>query len=345
MYKQNRHFYFFQTNQMSEQPWIEKYRPKELKEVSSQEATTKILEKSLKSANLPHMLFYGPPGTGKTSTILALANELFGPRLMRSRVLELNASDERGITIVRDKIKSFAKMSVSNATEEDLKNYPCPPFKLVVLDEADSMTSDAQSALRRIMETYSSITRFCLICNYVTRIIDPLTSRCSKFRFRSLNVDVGLDRLSYIAQCEGVTVDEDVLVKILRVSGGDLRKSVNLLQSVSTIDSSVDAEAVDELFGYPPKRVVDQLLALLRKGNVDEVVTFVESELLRKGYSASGILLVLNEALLNGTELTCAEKNRAAMVLYEADVKVAEGCNENVQLLACLLNLASPSTA
>ncbi|TID28546.1 hypothetical protein CANINC_002419 [Pichia inconspicua] len=324
---------------MSEQPWIEKYRPKELKEVSSQDATTRILEKSLQSANLPHMLFYGPPGTGKTSTILALANELFGPRLMKSRVLELNASDERGISIVRDKIKKFAKMSVSNANEEDLANYPCPSFKLIILDEADSMTSDAQSALRRIMETYSKITRFCLICNYVTKIIDPLTSRCSKFRFRSLNVEIGLNRLKFIAENENVKINDEVLIKILKISNGDLRKSVNLLQSVSSLGDEVDNKSIDELFGYPSDEIIKSLLKLLQDGEIDEIVSFTENELLRKGYSTSNILQLLNDVLLSSTELNCDKKNKVALILYESDVKVAEGCNENIQLLSCLLKL------
>ncbi|KAI5285715.1 Subunit of heteropentameric Replication factor C (RF-C), partial [Ascosphaera atra] len=126
------------------------------------------------------MLFYGPPGTGKTSTILALAKSLFGPSLYRSRILELNASDERGIGIVREKVKDFARTQLShppNSAEYKAK-YPCPPFKIIILDEADSMTQDAQSALRRTMERYSRLTRFCLVCNYVTRIIDPVASRC-----------------------------------------------------------------------------------------------------------------------------------------------------------------------
>lgn len=124
---------------------------------------------------LPHMLFYGPPGTGKTSTILALARQLYGPELMKSRVLELNASDERGIAVVREKIKSFAKMAVSAPNPcvalFSLRNYPSPPYKIIILDEADSMTQDAQGALRRIMEQYSRTTRFCLVCNYVTRYV------------------------------------------------------------------------------------------------------------------------------------------------------------------------------
>lgn len=153
------------------------------------------------------MLFYGPPGTGKTSAALALAKDLFGPDLYRQRILELNASDERGIQVVREKVKTFAKL-VAN---EQAVGYPCPPYKLIILDEADSMTSDAQSALRRVMETYSHVTRFIIICNYVTKIIDPLTSRCAKFRFKPLPHDSIVAKLNNICAAEQISFNEAVL--------------------------------------------------------------------------------------------------------------------------------------
>ena len=191
------------------------------------------------------MLFYGPPGTGKTSTVLALAKTLYGPDLFKTRVLELNASDERGISIVREKVKDFARMQLSNppsgpAGEEYRKKYPCPPYKIIVLDEADSMTQDAQSALRRTMETYSKITRFCLICNYVTRIIDPLASRCSKFRFKSLDEGNAGQRIRDIAKLEGVNMEEGVVETLLRCSEGDLRKAITFLQSAARLVGAVE---------------------------------------------------------------------------------------------------------
>jgi replication factor C subunit 2/4 len=192
------------------------------------------------------MLFYGPPGTGKTSTILALAKELFGPEMMRARVLELNASDERGISIVRDKVKDFARMQLTNPPPGYKNRYPCPPFKIIVLDEADSMTQDAQSALRRTMETYSKITRFCLICNYVTRIIDPLASRCSKFRFKSLDQGNAKKRLEEIAEKEGVALEQGAVDALIRCSEGDLRKAITFLQSAARLVGAVAKDGANK---------------------------------------------------------------------------------------------------
>ncbi|KAL9088727.1 MAG: hypothetical protein Q9165_006036 [Trypethelium subeluteriae] len=221
-------------------------RPKSLADVTAQSHTTQILARTLQTTNLPHLLFYGPPGTGKTSTILALCHQLFGPLLFKSRVLELNASDERGIGIVRKKVKDFARQQLSLVpTGRDLDidgkkmayqdRYPCPPYKVIILDEADSMTQDAQSALRRTMETYSRLTRFCLVCNYVSRIIDPLASRCSKFRFKSLDSTNASKRLQEIAQHEGVQVDSDAIEALIRCSEGDLRRAITFLQSAARL--------------------------------------------------------------------------------------------------------------
>ena len=180
------------------------------------------------SLQIPHLLFYGPPGTGKTSTILAVARDLYGPELMRTRVMELNASDERGIAVVREKVKTFAQASVG-------ASVGVAPFKLIILDEADSLTPDAQAALRRTMETYSKVTRFCIICNYVSRIIEPLASRCSKFRFRPLDRGSMVARLHHVCDAERVTVTEATLDEVLKVSGGDMRKAITFLQSAADL--------------------------------------------------------------------------------------------------------------
>lgn len=202
------------------------------------------------------MLFYGPPGTGKTSTILALAKELFGPEMFRTRVLELNASDERGISIVREKVKDFARMQLSNPPPNYKDRYPCPPYKIIILDEADSMTQDAQSALRRTMETYSKITRFCLICNYVTRIIDPLASRCSKFRFKTLDQGNSLKRLEEIATNEDVNLESGAVNALIRCSEGDLRKAITFLQSATKLVGSTRAPQIKSNVNWKKRRVI-----------------------------------------------------------------------------------------
>jgi len=185
------------------------------------------LKTAMETSNLPHLLFYGPPGTGKTSTALAMSRQLFGPELFKTRVLELNASDERGINVVRNKIKNFASQAVGPAAP----GYPCPPFKILILDEADSMTPDAQNALRRTMETYSKVTRFCFCCNYVSRIIEPLASRCAKFRFKPFQQAVMSERILRICGEEGVTLQDGAMLSLSKVSGGDLRKAITTLQS------------------------------------------------------------------------------------------------------------------
>lgn len=273
------------------------------------------------------MLFYGPPGTGKTSTILALAKELYGPEMFRTRVLELNASDERGISIVREKVKDFARMQLSNPPLHYKDRYPCPPYKIIILDEADSMTQDAQSALRRTMETYSKITRFCLICNYVTRIIDPLASRCSKFRFKMLDQGNAKKRLEDIAENENLSLQDGAIDTLIKCSEGDLRKAITFLQSAARLvgavkttrstanghskkrriedddadamdvdrseDSKITIKSIEDIAGVIPNNVVDQLVQAMQprsKGAVYEAVAKQVTDLVADGWSATQVV-------------------------------------------------------
>ncbi|EHY54259.1 Subunit of heteropentameric Replication factor C (RF-C) [Exophiala dermatitidis] len=226
-------------------PWVEKYRPKSLDDVKSQEHATETLRRMVHAANLPHLLLFGPPGTGKTSTILALCRELFGPELMKTRVKEMNASDERGLTVIREKVKQFASQHLVSApvSAEYREKYPCPPFKVVILDEADALTTDAQSALRRIIENYSKTTRFCLIANFVSRIIAPIASRCSKFRFKSLEGPQASARIQDILNAEHVEYEDGVVERSLQVSDGDLRRAITLLQSAARLAGAVNSNS------------------------------------------------------------------------------------------------------
>ncbi|GEQ72672.1 hypothetical protein JCM33374_g6359 [Metschnikowia sp. JCM 33374] len=341
----------YDQEKLDHTPWVEKYRPKNLDDVASQDHAVKVLKKTLQSANLPHMLFYGPPGTGKTSTVLALAKQLYGPRLYKSRVLELNASDERGISIVRSKIKNFARLSVSNPTPEDLANYPCPPYKIIVLDEADSMTNDAQSALRRTMENYSGVTRFCLICNYITRIIDPLASRCSKFRFRSLDSVNALARLSYIADLEKVRVaSSDVYDELIAVSNGDLRKAITYLQSAARLDLSlqssddglsegISVDSVREIAGVVDEALMTSLVEVIRSKDSVKIATKVHSVVL-SGWSAQQVSDQLHDMLILNDELTSAQKNEIANALFDTDRRLNNGTDEHIQLLNLSLSIS-----
>ncbi|KAG1754423.1 P-loop containing nucleoside triphosphate hydrolase protein, partial [Suillus lakei] len=323
------------------QPWVEKYRPKTIDEVSAQEHTVAVLRKTLVSTNLPHMLFYGPPGTGKTSTILALARQLFGPDNFRNRVLELNASDERGISIVREKIKSFARQTPrAQAVASDGNVYPCPPYKIIILDEADSMTQDAQGALRRIMETYARITRFCLVCNYVTRIIEPLASRCSKFRFTPLDSTSTSSRLSYIASAEHIDVSPEVVSTLIETSGGDLRRSITYLQSASRLSSSTNLPVpitpydIQEIAGVVPTADmdVDDLPAKGKLKGFDAVQKKVKG-IMREGYSASQTLSQLHDTIILHPTLPARQKAKCALAFAEADKALCDGADEELWVL------------
>ena len=305
------------------------------------------------------MLFYGPPGTGKTSTVLALAKQLYGPELIKTRVLELNASDERGISIVREKVKDFARMQLSNppagpAGEEYRKKYPCPPYKIIILDEADSMTQDAQSALRRTMETYSKITRFCLICNYVTRIIDPLASRCSKFRFKALDEANAGKRLEDIAKLEKVALEDGVVDALLRCSEGDLRKAITFLQSAARlvgavqltsgaekkrkrakveddededamdVDSApsaagqlVTVQSIEEIAGVIPEPTMSSLITAMqpsKAGTVYARVSKAVEDMVAEGWSATQIVTQLYEKVVLGDE-TVGDQQKSKIVM------------------------------
>ncbi|KAG0675802.1 Subunit of heteropentameric Replication factor C (RF-C) [Kluyveromyces marxianus] len=319
-------------------PWVEKYRPKKLEDVAAQDHAVTVLKRTLQTANLPHMLFHGPPGTGKTSTILALTKELYGPELMKSRVLELNASDERGISIVREKVKNFARLMVSKPSAEDLEKYPCPPYKIIILDEADSMTADAQSALRRTMETYSGVTRFCLICNYVTRIIDPLASRCSKFRFKALDSSNALSRLQYISQEESLKYEEGILERILDISQGDLRKAITLLQSAAKVVQQNDnADAitlthVNELSGTIHDKVLQDLISVIESKDLNSIMRTVQ-DFVNQGWSAASALTQLHDYYIKNDHLDTDFKNKVSWLLFDSDSKLTSGANEHLQLL------------
>ncbi|KAL1527069.1 hypothetical protein AB1Y20_015752 [Prymnesium parvum] len=310
-------------------PWVEKYRPKSVDDISHQGEVIESLRCAIEQKNLPHLIFYGPPGTGKTSTILAAARQLFGTEY-RSRVMELNASDERGIAVVREKIKSFAQVAVSASSGP----HAPPPYKLIVLDEADSMTTDAQSALRRTMETYSKVTRFCIICNYISRIIPPISSRCAKFRFKSIPHEAMVQRLQHIAQQEGVSSSTEVLRELTHQSEGDMRRAIQMLQSLHRLyGDELTPSTVLDISGAVPKARVINILEVCRKGDFNRMQSIVD-ELLADGYPVAQLLVQLLDALTS-PEMGFTSSQMAAVSCHLAlvDKQLIDGADDYLQLM------------
>merc|ERR1719367_2361485 len=229
-------------------PWVEKYRPDRIDDVAQQEEVVSALRNSLETGELPNLMFYGPPGTGKTTVALALMKQFFG-KSWRERVKELNASDERGISAVREKVKTFAQLTVGGAMEGSKAK-----FRVIILDEADSMTHDAQAALRRIMEEFVSVSRFIIICNYVSKIIEPLHSRCSKFRFQPVGGEFQKQRLLHICKQENVSISPGAIEKLIVLSDGDMRCAVNMLQTAKTFYDEVSEDALVEVACSVPEK-------------------------------------------------------------------------------------------
>lgn len=316
------------------QPWSEKYRPRRMKDVVHHERVKRVLGSSHEKGDVPHLLFHGPPGTGKTSTILALARTLFGDDNVGDRVLELNASDERSLDVVRDKIKTFSRMSMST-------RLACPPIKLVILDEADTMTADAQSALRRTMETHAAVTRFCLVCNYASKVIAPIASRCAKFRFGPLSAASMKSRLLHICERESVIFEgcsKGVLDAIVGCSGGDMRKAVNLLQTVSQLRVQTPA-CVVEIAGEIPGGAVDDLWSAVTLERTFQPVADAVSAFVAEGYSVGKILAkLLNRVVLS--RLRDSDKAAICAKLMQTDRCLNDGADEELQLLdlCCTIN-------
>ncbi|KAN0040083.1 hypothetical protein ACTA71_011968 [Dictyostelium dimigraforme] len=318
------------TQKKDTEPWVAKYRPKTVDDVSYQEDVISALKKSLNTGNLPHLLFYGPPGTGKTSTILAIAMDIYGPELMKQRVLELNASDERGIEVVRTKIKNFAGFTVNKTTTGT--GNPGATFKLIILDEADSMTADAQAALRRTIETTSKTTRFCLLCNYISRIIDPLASRCAKFRFKPLDTDATIERLKFISQQEGIKCEESVYQAIQTVSDGDMRKAITYLQSAFRFfGNKITDDVIYNIAGSLPPQLIKQLVDCCKKNSFDRLQSMVQS-IISQGYPVSQVISQLFDYILTTKDLNQSQKSHITMKIGNVDRNLIDGSEEFLQL-------------
>jgi replication factor C subunit 2/4 len=308
-------------------PWVEKYRPEKIDDVAQQEEVVAALRNSLETGELPNLMFYGPPGTGKTTVALALMKQFFGSA-WKERVKELNASDERGISAVREKVKTFAQLSVSGCTEGSKAR-----FRVIILDEADSMTHDAQAALRRIMEEFVSVTRFIVICNYVSKIIEPLHSRCSKFRFQPVGGEFQKKRLLYICEQEQVKLSPGAIDRLIVLSDGDMRCAVNMLQTARTFYEEVSEDALVEVAcSVPEKQIVSLIQRTKHAKSTDEVTQAVKAFLL-DGYSGQQALNRLLDAVVADDTIPDLIKAKCAGLFSLVDERLTTGCDEELQFL------------
>lgn len=323
------------TKSVNNKPWIEKYRPTKLDDIVNQQHIINMLKKSAETGDLPHLLLYGPAGTGKTSTILATARELFGPRVYKKRIIELNASDERGINIVRNKIVKFAKMAPCS---HDPK-YKNLSYKIIILDEADAMTTEAQSALRKVMEDYSDITRFCFICNYIKQIIEPINSRCVKFRFKPISDSDMVSKLKNIAIAEKINIDDDALDEIVLMARGDMRKAIMYLQNCRYLDTTiVNKDDIKDITGHVPDKIMNLISKICI--NIDDInikkVYILSKKIHLMGYPIENIISQISRSIVYSDKLTDKQKSLISTRIAETDVKLIDGADEYIQLLSIL---------
>ncbi len=308
-------------------PWTEKYRPKKVDEIVGHKGIVERLKAYVKEKNMPNLLFSGPAGIGKTTSAIALAHELYEEDIKQS-FLELNASDERGINIVRGKIKDFARtVPIANV-----------PFKIIFLDEADALTQDAQSALRRTMEMYSKITRFILSCNYSSKIISPIQSRCAIFRFTSLNKEDIETQLELISKKEKITISKDVIDAVYEVGEGDLRKSINLLQSATLTSKKITEKQIYTLASRAKPTEVAEIIDNAYKGNFSDARKKLEHVIVHYGMSGQDIIDQMYSEVIK-MSLPDAVKVRLVDKIGEYNFRLSEGADERIQINALLAHI------
>ena len=313
---------------MSFEMWAEKYRPRSLAKIVDQKDIVERLVSFAKARNVPHCIFAGPPGTGKTTAALCLAHDLYG-ETYRENLMELNASDERGINVVRETVKTFARVRTLGEI----------PFKILILDEADNMTGDAQQALRRTMERYTETCRFILIANYSGKIIEPIQSRCAPFRFTHLPREEQDKYLKYIAQNEAVNLLKDGLEAIYEVCGGDLRKAVNSLQAAASLEKPVSSEVVYSVVGRANPMDIHAMIKTALDGDFVEARKKLREMITKYGVAGSDIIKQVHSELFR-LDIPENKKLKLAGIVGDVDFRLVEGADEEVQLSALLARLA-----
>ncbi|TNV80636.1 hypothetical protein FGO68_gene17421 [Halteria grandinella] len=313
------------TQNPTKLPLVEKYRPNALEEIISHEEIITTIKRFVDTKRMPHLLFHGPPGTGKTSCIVAIAKHLYGAEKYRNMILELNASDDRGINVVREQIKSFC------STQQLMSKG----IKLVILDECDSMTQSAQFALRRIIEKYTNNTRFCLICNYVSKIIPALQSRCTRFRFGPLTPDSALKRLQEIANSEKVHLDLDAAKSIVKLSGGDMRKVLNVLESCALAHPSITLQNVFDVTGRPSPTDMERIYSTLTQSRFTDALKLITDVKQSKSLALEDIMSELHKAVME-TKFTEEMKVYLVGRMAEIEYRLSQGCVEKAQVASMI---------
>ena len=308
--------------------WIEKYRPKNFEEIVGQEHVIKRVKSMVKDKNLPHLLLIGPAGTGKTSLVLVMAYELYKER-WRENILELNASDSRGIDVIRHEVKNFAKTKPIGSVS----------FKICILDEADALTKEAQQALRRTMEKYSTTCRFCLLANYGSKIIEPIQSRCAIFRFKPLTKQHVKKIVEKVAKQEKLKIQENAYDYLLEVSQGDVRRLLNILQSAASISKNITVDNIKEIVSEVEVKDVKQILELALKGDFIKARNKLLEVMLNNGLSGIDIIKNIQKEILN-TEIQAEKKLGIIERCGEIEFRIVEGSDEFIQLEALLAYIA-----
>ncbi|CAI0393162.1 unnamed protein product [Linum tenue] len=320
-------------------PWVEKYRPQSLDDVAAHRDIIDTIERLTNEKKLPHLLLYGPPGTGKTSTILAVARKLYGSEY-RKMILELNASDDRGIDVVRQQIQDFA-------SSQSFSFFICSPrasVKLVLLDEADAMTKDAQFALRRVIEKYTKSTRFALICNHVNKIIPALQSRCTRFRFAPLDPVHVTGRVRHVIESERLDVTETGLAALVRLSSGDMRKALNILQATHMASQHITEEAVYLCTGNPLPKDIEQICFWLLNEPFSDGFKHIAEMKNRKGLA---MVDIVREVTMFVFRIKMPSDVRVKLINDMADIeyRLTFGCNDKLQLGSLIASFTGARSA
>jgi replication factor C small subunit len=308
--------------------WIEKYRPKSFSEVKGQEKIVERMKAFVDAKNIPHLLFSGPAGVGKTTLSLVIARQLFGEN-WKQNTLELNASDERGIDVIRTKVKDFARFkSIGNV-----------PFKIIYLDECDALTKEAQQALRRTMENYAATTRFILSCNYISKIIDPIQSRCTVFKFQPLSQDEILNVVNNIEKSEKLKITEGAKKAVFEICHGDCRRAENILQSCSALSEKIDEELVYSLAAVAKPAEVLEVMQLALKNDFMSARKLLLDTMLKYGLSGLDMIRQMQSEIWN---LSTDEKTKVKLIDRCGDIefRMSEGSDEYIQLEAFLAYIA-----